>query len=67
METNETVDKLIDMAAYRKRHPPEPEEDCLVTIDPPYLTVKHRKRGVVVREERLLSETLLREILCRME
>jgi hypothetical protein len=58
---------VIELSDFRKRGPGEPCDGLRLKVEAPVMVVRHFRDGVLVGEERVLSEYMLREMLDRMD
>ncbi|NLJ26546.1 MAG: hypothetical protein GX433_00850 [Deltaproteobacteria bacterium] len=58
--------KVIDFFQYKKMETPEPIDGTYMEVAPPIIILRHFKKGAMVKEERVVSEYMLRELLERM-
>lgn len=54
---------VIELSDYRRKAPSEPRDGFCLQVVPPLMVVKHFRDGVLVGEERVISEYMLREML----
>ena len=54
---------VIELSDYRRKAPSEPRDGFRMQVVPPLMVIRHFRDGVLVGEERVISEYLLREML----
>jgi hypothetical protein len=57
------VGTVVQLSDYRKKVTTQPENGFSVEIAPPVLIVRHFHNGVLTKEERVISESMLRDLL----
>ncbi|MCU0574637.1 MAG: hypothetical protein MUC41_16820 [Syntrophobacteraceae bacterium] len=59
--------ELIELSSYRKRRTEAISTDLIdgytLRAEPPFMVVRHFRNGAFVGEERVISETMLKELL----
>jgi hypothetical protein len=55
--------KLIELSDYRKKVQTSHRDGIFMEVVPPMLIFRHMRGGAVVKEERVVSESMLRELL----
>jgi len=58
---------VIRLSDHRRKAEAAPEDGYYISVEPPVMVVRHFRDGVLLGEERVLSEYMLREMLERME
>lgn len=59
------MEKVVDLAGFRADKEGHPRDAVQIELEPPEMVVRHYRDGVLVREERTLSECFLRDLLDR--